>query len=286
MGEPRRTLGTLAAAVGGTTALVALGRLVPGLAAPEHADLGSLLTWSHQVGVVVAVFALARLAAVAAGAYLSSVLVLAWVACVTRRARLGRLARALAPAPLRGWLAAAAGACMVATTLGLQAAEAAQPATGSVSRAGVTAPEAPLAPPPVLAPASPPATSGPAPPAPSGSYRPEEHGQPGRPRRRPGDLRSPRSPGGEWVVGPGESFWSIAGAVVGVERTDLGGPGLAVTASPANPDLSVVAAYWSELVAANRDRLPVPGAPDLLFVGDRLLLPRLPERAPPANCEQ
>jgi nucleoid-associated protein YgaU len=63
-----------------------------------------------------------------------------------------------------------------------------------------------------------------------------------------------------WVVGAGDSFWSIAEDVVGA-----GG--------------DHVRAYWEQLIAANADRLAVPGQPDLLFPGQRLTLP------PPATRE-
>jgi nucleoid-associated protein YgaU len=59
------------------------------------------------------------------------------------------------------------------------------------------------------------------------------------------------------VVRAGDSFWHIAEARVG------GG-------SP-----EAVARYWIRLVAANTDRLPLRGDPDLLFVGDQVLLPPL-----------
>lgn len=65
-----------------------------------------------------------------------------------------------------------------------------------------------------------------------------------------------------WTVEPGDDFWSIAETVVGRPAT---GPA----------DSSRVAPYWSRLVAANRDRLAVPGDPDLLFPGQVLVLPPL-----------
>ncbi|HET9071216.1 MAG TPA: hypothetical protein VFN60_04825 [Acidimicrobiales bacterium] len=48
---------------------------------------------------------------------------------------------------------------------------------------------------------------------------------------------------------------------------------VAVTGQESPADVAAVAAYWSRLIAANQDHLPVPGDPDLLFVGDRLVLP-------------
>lgn len=65
---------------------------------------------------------------------------------------------------------------------------------------------------------------------------------------------------GTWTVGPGDDFWSIAEAVV-ARRSDRPVPS--------------VGRYWAALLNANRDRLPVPGDPNLLFPGDRILLPPL-----------
>ncbi|MHB8506624.1 MAG: hypothetical protein ACYDEN_13055, partial [Acidimicrobiales bacterium] len=65
-----------------------------------------------------------------------------------------------------------------------------------------------------------------------------------------------------WVVRPGDSFWTIAEAVVRSHDP------LASTED--------VAAYWWRLVERNSRRLPVPGDPDLLYVGDQVLLPAPP----------
>jgi hypothetical protein len=80
--------------------------------------------------------------------------------------------------------------------------------------------------------------------------------------------QSPTAPAGAaepamWTVQPGDHLWSIARRVlehqgwtsVGDER---------------------VTPYWRVLVAANHDRLPVPDNPDLLFPGDRLVVPPVP----------
>jgi hypothetical protein len=65
----------------------------------------------------------------------------------------------------------------------------------------------------------------------------------------------------DWVVAPGESFWSIAEEAL----TDARGG--------APPDQQEVARYWEQLVAANRDRLVAPGNPDLLVVGQVIHVP-------------
>ena len=66
------------------------------------------------------------------------------------------------------------------------------------------------------------------------------------------------APVDEWLVEPGDSFWSIAEDVVG-DR--LGRPG----------SEAEVAAYWGRLVEANRPGL-VSGDPDLIYPGQRFTL--------------
>jgi nucleoid-associated protein YgaU len=63
-----------------------------------------------------------------------------------------------------------------------------------------------------------------------------------------------------WIVRPGDHFWSIAQSTISAQTT--GGP-----------DDEAVGRYWLRLVEANRDRLPVPGNPDLLYPGTVLELP-------------
>lgn len=62
------------------------------------------------------------------------------------------------------------------------------------------------------------------------------------------------------VVGPGDSFWSLAEALVS-ER--LGRP-----ATDAEVD-----GTWRGLIAANADRLVVPGNPDLIYPGQVFVVP-------------
>jgi LysM repeat protein len=73
---------------------------------------------------------------------------------------------------------------------------------------------------------------------------------------------SPTPAPSTWTVAAGDHFWSIAEQVTG--------------GSVAGDDERVVRGYWSELIAANRDRLADPGNPDLLFTGDVLVLPPVP----------
>ena len=68
-----------------------------------------------------------------------------------------------------------------------------------------------------------------------------------------------------WTVSRGESFWSIAAEHLEDElsRRDLSD--------------EEVAEYWQVLVEANADRLVDPGNPDLIFPGQELILPPVPE---------
>lgn len=74
----------------------------------------------------------------------------------------------------------------------------------------------------------------------------------------PAPSTPPAASPDEWVVEPGDSFWSIAEDVV-ADR--LGRPG-------SEPE---VAAYWGRLVEANRSSL-ASGDPDLIYPGERMLL--------------
>lgn len=68
---------------------------------------------------------------------------------------------------------------------------------------------------------------------------------------------------GSHVVQEGESFWSIAADLTAAE---LGG----------TPDDAEVFERWVELIDVNRDRLHVPGDPDLLLPGQELRVPGVP----------
>jgi hypothetical protein len=98
----------------------------------------------------------------------------------------------------------------------------------------------------------PPATRAMSPPAPPA---PRHDAAGAAPAARPGS-------GAEITVAVGDSFWSIAAAVLR-------------EAEPGVPTEARIAAYWRTLVAANHDRLVVPGEPDLLHPGQRLRLPAI-----------
>lgn len=65
----------------------------------------------------------------------------------------------------------------------------------------------------------------------------------------------------EWIVAPGESFWTIAEEAL---RDARGGT---------QPSDDEIARYWRQLIAANRPRLSAPDNPDLLHTGQPLHLP-------------
>jgi hypothetical protein len=65
-----------------------------------------------------------------------------------------------------------------------------------------------------------------------------------------------------WVLQRGESLWSVAESTV-------------AAATGGHPDPEMVGRYWAEVVAANRDRLPVPAEPDYVLPGFVVVLPAL-----------
>ena len=68
---------------------------------------------------------------------------------------------------------------------------------------------------------------------------------------------------GTWLVSPGDRLWSIAARTL-------------AEAWGRTPAEHQVAPYWSDLVAANRDRLVRPGDADLIVPGQELVLPAPP----------
>lgn len=75
----------------------------------------------------------------------------------------------------------------------------------------------------------------------------------------PGPGRS-GSTDGCWTIRPGEHLWRVAEVMVGSGGGD-------------RPDIASVARYHQRLIAANADRLPVPGNADLVFPGTVLTCP-------------
>lgn len=66
-----------------------------------------------------------------------------------------------------------------------------------------------------------------------------------------------------WTVQPGEHLWRVAEEVIAARGGD-------------RSDIAVVARYHQRLVAANADRLPVPGNADLVFPGMVVTCPPTP----------
>jgi hypothetical protein len=102
-------------------------------------------------------------------------------------------------------------------------------------------------------------------PAPAPAPRPprsDDAESPPSPTKEPPAAAAPTAPvtGSSVVVAAGDSFWRIAERVV-TER---------LAHAPSDEETG---AYWVTLVAANRDRLPVPGDADLLFPGTEVLVP-------------
>ena len=280
----------------GMILLLGAGRL-PALAAPVWRP-GELAGWLAREGPVDGTFAAIRIVALATGTYLVGVTVLTATSRSGRARRLRAVSVRLTVPPLRAWVAAIAG--IGAWSAGLPVANVAGAGTvvtPALSTAAPAAPSgaatrrpqrehpggpapvlrpaaqgrpvaAPLPAPPVLRPAGPlPLRSGT---APSGSASSPARRPRGRPTRRhmAGAGDATRSvarravPGRAWVVEAGQSFWSIAEDVV--HRYDPAG------------SAEAVGTYWWRLVEHNRSRLPVPGNPDLLYVGSEILLPPLP----------
>jgi hypothetical protein len=70
----------------------------------------------------------------------------------------------------------------------------------------------------------------------------------------------------QWLVRPGDNLWSIAAGALAEAWAPAG----------VKPEQSDVGAYWVRVIAVNRDRLPDPADPSLIFPGDVILLPGLP----------
>lgn len=71
---------------------------------------------------------------------------------------------------------------------------------------------------------------------------------------------------GSWTIEAGDHLWAVAEETLADAWGRL----------PADHE---IAAYWADLVAANRSRLPDPANPDLVFPGTTILLPPPPPDA-------
>jgi hypothetical protein len=254
------------------------------------------LTWWRARGPLLASFATARQALFWVGCYLGAVWLLALVASAGRPVR---LAAALAGGHLPGMRFALVLSGAAATWAAVNAAPAtaltsqdrpggSPPAAASVHALGPpvlryvgpagppvlrdagppTAPTVPGRPQePTTVPAPPPAPRSALPPTPPSARPPTP--PPARPTARARSL-PPAEPSGRigrwWTVRPGDSLWSIAAASL---SGAWGRP----------PDAAHLARYWWQVVAANRARLPNPADPNLLFPGDRVIVPTPPAPA-------
>lgn len=214
------------------------------LAAPPVASLDGLSGWVDARQPVAAAVALARVAAELSVWYLLAVSALHVIAGATRAAGGHRLADAITTPAVRRLLRAGLG-------LGLAAAS----SVGGQDEVGApgTVTMTPVAESPVVS-----------------QTRIEEPG--GTASMRPDVARDaggaqlvPAAPGGPttWLVGPGDSFWSIA------EELLADAWGRPPTDAETDP-------VWRGLVEANRGRLVDPGDPDAIHPGQVFEVPPLP----------
>lgn len=195
---------------------------------------------------------------------------------VTARARARRAAAwgARHVAPLRSWVARTVAGTSLVTAAVPAAAAVSPPPVGvpSVPASGVPPLPPGVRPPTARRPEPPPARPAPPPPGVRPPIAPEPQPPPARPApptdpSEPAPAAAPDPAQAERVhragrdaatwyrVVPGDSLWSIAAERAGAD------------AGPAE-----VARTWRRVVAANRSRLR-SGHPDLVFPGERLLLP-------------
>lgn len=240
--------------------LVAFHRLGHGaLEPPPLTDPASWAGWAAERQPLVAVAALGRLLVVALGWYLVAVIAAGTVARVVRAARLVRLVDAVSAAPVRRLLDRVVGAG-VAT--GLLATSVAVPGLAHDER------------PPVVMVGDPDASDHDdrdpgGVPLPLGLLEASRAG-----RDEPADELTSRpslhhdTAGGDvsHEVRAGESFWTIAADAL-------------AAAWQRPPTDREVVGYWHAVIDANRHRLADPDNADLIFPGQRFLLP--PPPAPP-----
>lgn len=218
--------------------LVAVGDAIP---LPESHD--SIRPWLDEVGPTVALMAGLRVLAFILVWYLAAITLVGLAARATRRAGAVRLADRCTVAVVRRLLGPMLSATVSASSLaGMAAAGASVNAATAPPPAVMTldVPAPPVALMSIDEPASPPTPIA-APTTPLASTPAPAH----------------RASAPEYVVRPGDHFWSIAAAHAGPEA-----------------DRPTVVRYWQRLVDANRDRLADPDNPDLIFAGQVFVLPQ------------
>lgn len=222
--DRQASLAVLAALIAAVVVLLAAGR--GPLAAPPL-SVDGFAAWVDERGAVTAAVALARLAALGAAA---------WLATVTSLAAAGAwsTAQKAIPPALRHAVGGLAGVGVASVVV----------LGGGSGERRVDVAAEPL----VLLPAESEGTA-------TMTLLEQAPPLPPAPAAEP----APAPAVDEWVVSPGESFWSIAVEVVG---DTLG----------RQPTDAEVDGYWRALIAANADRL-VSANPDLLLPGQSLHLP-------------
>lgn len=258
-------VGALLAAVGG---LHLLGRTA--MASPAVTQPGDWLAWAGTATTDALAFNVLRILGLALAWYLLGVTTIGMLARLLAMTRLVRVADLLTVGPVRTLLQQALGATLAASAV------ASLPGTALAAappRVEVTAPAVPGARGLEVAPASldipervvPESDLVARAPSPDSWQRLLDLGaapiatnldEVVTPVREPDQPSAAAGAGGTHTVAPGEHFWSIAQETVGREAND-----------------EVVASYWESLVEANRSRLVDPANPDLLLVGQVVVLP-------------
>jgi hypothetical protein len=240
--------------------LVSLGHGVPG---PPVASPGRLLAWWQAEGPLLGAFALIRVLALAAAAYVAVLALLGLSAEWTRWHAARRLLERLSLPGARWFVRGALGLGMLAVAQPATAL-AAGPARGGSGAPAPSATVAPAAPPMLhrVAP-TPPPTAAPVAIAPRSAAPPTGPVSPDAAVLvTPASASVPSS----WTLRPGDSLWSVSKAVL---RQAWGRP---VSDHDVGP-------FWARVVEANRPRLPHPADPDLVFPDTVVVVPTPP---PPA----
>lgn len=264
---PVRAVARLLAVTGAATAATAVGAAA--LASlPTPSSPADTAGWLWRTDPLVVTAVIGCLLALAAGAYLTVVGLVAAGAATTGLSRLGRAADVIALPSVRRMVGGAVGVGLGLTPVTAGAGPAPDP-TVVMDDLGAADPHAPAPsvameplPLPAVAPEAEPAVPVPVPaplvppaPVPDPPAPPAVGPAPTAPT-----LEDPSpSAAGAWTIAPGEHLWAVA------ERT-LAAAGLPV-------DDPTVDAYLDRLIEANRDRLVVADDPDLVFPGQEMRLP-------------
>jgi hypothetical protein len=256
------------------------------LAAPPVSDPGAFGAWLDGREPVTAAVALLRLVVLALAWYLLAVTVLAVLARCTRAVRVIRFADALAVPAVRRLVRGAVGVSLAtgmvaSSTAAVASPLPADPGVPPGARTGMVALDDP----------SPDHRPGEEVPDPETTPMvdlgpPATHLDPAEDDHDAGDEdvagavgvevggdhpegggASEGGGGAEHTVTSGEHLWAIAAATLADE---LGRA----------PSEGEVVPYWQQLIATNRDVLADPANPDLLFPGQLLTLPPVPDGAP------